>query len=187
MFSSVCNDWFCLYLLALNPLAIINPLEFTSLSNYWLAVILVPLTIFSMTVFNSKTSSFGFLLFRSANVFNWLEKVRICLAIIVFPFRSLKSGLSLWDAVRCSALGGLHYFLLQTDKEKKEKKENACFHLHTSWSAAQPHNFFWVLPYSPSRSVLEVFITRVEAEGSYLKACSQWSTVSKGFVFFLYF
>lgn len=94
MFSCVSNDWFCLYLLALNPLVIINSLEFTSLSNYWLGVVLVPLTIFSMTVFNSKTSSSEFLLFGSANILNWHEKDRICSAIIVFPFRSLKSGLS---------------------------------------------------------------------------------------------
>lgn len=53
-----------------HPLAIINPLEFTSLSNYWLAVVLVPLTIFSMTVFNKKISPFGFVLFGNANVLN---------------------------------------------------------------------------------------------------------------------
>jgi len=34
-----------------HPLAIINPLEFTGLSNCWLAVVLDPLTIFSVTVF----------------------------------------------------------------------------------------------------------------------------------------
>lgn len=51
-----------------HPLAIVNPLEFTSLTNYWLAVVLVPLTIFSMTVFNYKPSPFGFVLFGNANI-----------------------------------------------------------------------------------------------------------------------
>lgn len=53
-----------------HPLAIINPLEFMSLSNYWLAVVLVPLTIFSTTVFNYKKCPVGFVLFGNANVVN---------------------------------------------------------------------------------------------------------------------
>lgn len=114
------------------------------------------------------------------NVLNWLEKIRSYLAVIVFPFTSLKSLLSLWDTVGCTALGDCII---------------SCCRLTSSvcntpvWSAVQLHNLFWILLYSLSRSVLDVFITQVEAEGSYLKACSQWSTVSysRGFVSFLSF
>lgn len=130
VFSCVCNDWCCLSLLALNSLVIINPLGFTSLSNYWLAVVLVLLIIFSMTVFSSKIRVFWVSVVSKCKCFELTWESQDLFRNNCFPIQNLGSVCGiLLDAVPWEVC------IISCCKQ-------------TSSVCSTPAEVFWVLGYS---------------------------------------